>query len=96
SPQDCPIQNTQCIDGKCQCTGDYGPNKANEKCLPNKLGGPCVNNDDCSLITNAVCTKGSCVCKSGFTEKKGTCSMGSIATLAMSAILFAVTSRFLL
>ncbi|XP_074114561.1 uncharacterized protein LOC141537459 [Cotesia typhae] len=60
--QDCLVQNSTCIDDKCQCKSQYVAD-SKFKCVPIILGSQCRDDVNCSAISNALCSdKKICAC----------------------------------
>ncbi|XP_057318194.1 protein eyes shut homolog [Microplitis mediator] len=59
---DCLTPDSFCDSSKCHCKPFYVP-KSNNQCILLTLGKACKNNNDCSIIPNAVCSPDKiCVC----------------------------------
>ncbi|RZC42753.1 multiple epidermal growth factor-like domains protein 11 [Asbolus verrucosus] len=71
----CPLQNSECLNGICLCTEGY-VSYQNEMCYLKKdqLGDECVVDVQCSAgITNSKCVKGKCNCDDNYLPYNNTC-----------------------
>ncbi|XP_057337116.1 prion-like-(Q/N-rich) domain-bearing protein 25 [Microplitis mediator] len=60
----CAIDNSICIDNKCQCRPNYEYQLF--QCIPQVLRGFCKTHQNCGLISNSHCFEKTCECKNGY------------------------------
>ncbi|XP_057319914.1 prion-like-(Q/N-rich) domain-bearing protein 25 [Microplitis mediator] len=71
----CVVENSACINSKCQCKPKYVA-RIDNNCLPTYLQGSCNHDFDCYKIWAAECLNNKCVCKNNYISlNETTCSV---------------------